>query len=140
MSAPRIFVLSAAPYWRQAVAYIDSRWAVQAREGRPLVVRVSEDRLTRTTAQNSRLWAMLADISEQVEWHGQRLGSEDWKHVFTAALKRQRVVPGLDGGFVVLGSATSRMTIGEMSELIDLMTAFGAERGVRFADQEQEAA
>lgn len=134
MSAPRIFVLSSEPYYRQAMACIDSTWASQARAGRPLVVKVSEDRLTRTTAQNARLWAMLADISEQVEWHGQRLAPEDWKHVFTSALNRQRVVPGLDGGFVVLGTATSRMTIGEMGDLIDLMLAFGTDRGVRFAE------
>ncbi len=57
----------------------------------------------RSDAQNRRLWAMLTDVSQQVEWHGQKLAPEDWKHIFSASLKQQRAVPGLDGGFVVLG-------------------------------------
>jgi hypothetical protein len=86
----------------------------------------------RSDAQNRRLWAMLRDISEQVDWHGNKLSDEEWKDVFTAALKRQRVVPGLDGGFVVCGQRTSKMTKAEMSELQELMEAFGAQQGVKF--------
>ena len=55
------------------------------------------------------------------------------RYFFTAALKRQDVVPGIDGGFVVLGKETSKMTIAEMGELMTLMEAFGAEKGVRFS-------
>lgn len=86
----------------------------------------------RSNVQNRRLWAMLTDISRQVDWHGQKLSPDDWKHIFSASLKKQRAVPGLDGGFVVLGLSTSRMTKGEMSDLQQLMEAFGAERGVIF--------
>jgi len=87
---------------------------------------------TRSLAQNARLWAMLTDISEQVDWYGRKLTPEEWKHVFSAALKKQDVVPGLDGGFVVLGLSTSKMTIAEMCDMQTLMEAFGAERGVKF--------
>lgn len=87
----------------------------------------------RSDAQNRRLWAMLTEISQQVDWYGQKLTAEEWKHVFSASLKRQKAVPGLDGGFVVLGQSTSKMTKGEMSELQTLMEAFGAERGVKFS-------
>ena len=89
---------------------------------------------TRTIEQNNRMWAMLGDVARQVNWHGQYLQDHEWKDIFTAALKRQKVVPGLDGGFVVLGTSTRRMTIGEMSELMELMAAFGAEHDVRFKD------
>ena len=88
---------------------------------------------TRSLEQNSRLWAMLDEISDQVDWYGRKLTAEEWKHVFTAALKKQDVVPGLDGGFVVLGTSTSKMTKSEMSDLQTLMEAFGAEKGVRFS-------
>jgi hypothetical protein len=87
---------------------------------------------TRSTAQNRLMWSALGDLARQVEWHGQRLTADDWKAMCTAALKRQRVVPGLDGGFVVLGQSTSRMTRAEMTELIDFVHAFGAQRGVRW--------
>lgn len=91
---------------------------------------------TRSLEQNSRMWAMLTEISEQVEWYGNRLTAEEWKDVFSAAMKRAKVVPGLDGGFVVCGQSTSKMTRAEMSEMQTLMEAFGAERGVKFSAME----
>ena len=74
---------------------------------------------------------MLTDVSNQVDWYGQKLSPDDWKNVFTSALKKERVVPGINGGFVVLGQSTSKMTKAEMCELQELIEAFAAERGVR---------
>lgn len=88
---------------------------------------------TRSYQQNARLWAMLTDISKQIDWYGRKLSPDDWKHVFSAALKKQDAVPGIDGGFVVLGLSTSKMTKAEMCDLQTLMEAFGAERNVRFS-------
>ncbi|ARK42633.1 recombination protein NinB [Burkholderia pseudomallei] len=89
---------------------------------------------TRSLDQNAKMWAMLADVSRQVDWYGQKLTSEEWKDVLTAALKKQKAVPGIDGGFVVIGARTRNMTIKEMSELVELMYAFGAERDVKWSD------
>lgn len=102
--------------------------------GHRMVVEVKPE--TRSLAQNARLWAMLTDISKQVDWYGRKLTPEEWKHVFTASLTKQDVVPGLDGGFVILGKSTSSMTKGEMSELQELMQAFGAQQSVRFTAPE----
>ena len=102
-----------------------------------LVIELRQEK--RTDAQNRRLWAMLTEISNQVVWYGNKLTPEEWKCVFTASLKRQKVVPGLDGGFVVLGQSTSKMTKDEMSELQELMAAFGAEQGVTFMETQIEA-
>jgi hypothetical protein len=88
----------------------------------------------RSTPQNRRMWAMLGEIARQVDWYGQKLDSEDWKHVFTSSLKKQRTVPGIDGGFCVLGTSTSDMTVEEMTELMELMAAFGASHNVEFAE------
>jgi hypothetical protein len=88
---------------------------------------------TRSLEQNSRLWSLLTDISRQVDWYGRKLTPHDWKHVFTASLKKQDVVPGIDGGFVVLGASTSKMTKAEMCDLQTLIEAFGAEKNVRFS-------
>lgn len=99
--------------------------------GKPMIVEIKKS--TRSLEQNSRLWASLAEVSEQVNWHGRTLTPEEWKHVFTASLKRQDVVQGLDGGFVVLGQSTSNMTKAELSDLLELIYAFGAEHGVKFS-------
>ena len=93
---------------------------------------------TRSLEQNARMWAQLEDISRQVDWYGQKLSKEEWKDVFSAALKRQKVVPGLDGGFVVCGQRTSKMGKREMSDLLELMNAFCAERGVKLSAPEWE--
>ena len=79
---------------------------------------------------------MLGDISRQVEWHGQKLSAEDWKTIGTASLRKCRFVPGIDPGTVVpLGLRTSDMTKAEMTELIESLFAFGAERGVQWTDE-----
>lgn len=105
---------------------------------RPLQVTIQED--TRSLAQNRMLWACLHDVSQQIVWYGRKLDSESWKHVFSAALKKQETVPGIDGGFVVLGQSTSKMRVSEMRDLITIIHAFGAEHDVRFSDESAQAA
>jgi hypothetical protein len=102
--------------------------------GHRMVVEIKPE--TRTLAQNARLWAMLTDVAKQVDWYGRKLSAEEWKHVMTASMTKQDVVPGIDGGFVVLGKSTSKMTKPEMSELQDLIEAFGAQQNVRFTAPE----
>ncbi|KAB8312954.1 recombination protein NinB [Erwinia endophytica] len=99
----------------------------------PLVVTISE--MTRSVAQNDKMWAMLTDISKQVEWYSNWLEPEEWKHVITAALKGQKTVPGINGGFVVLGLSTSKMTIREMCDVIECAYAFGTEHDVKWKDE-----
>ena len=97
------------------------------------VVRITEP--TRTLESNALLWVLLGEVSKQVEWYGSKLTAEEWKDVFSASLKKQKVVPALDGGFVVCGQRTSKMTKSEFSDLIELIQAFGAERGVNFDER-----
>lgn len=101
--------------------------------GKPVVVKL--ERQKRTVDQNAKMWSMLTEVSKQVDWYGEKLSPEDWKHVFTASLSKQRAVPGIDGGFVILGKATSKMTKAQIADLIELIYAFGAEHEVRFNDQ-----
>lgn len=109
--------------------------------GRSVKVTVDELRGKRSSDQNAKLWAMLHDVARQVEWpvdgRLQRLTAEEWKDVFSAAWrKHQRVAQGIDGGFVILGERTSRMKVAEMVDLIEIISAFGAERGVEFDEGE----
>jgi hypothetical protein len=93
------------------------------------VVEIKEK--TRSLEQNSLLWALLTDVSRQVDWYGRRLSPENWKNVFSAALKKQDVVPNIDGdGFVVLGQSTSKMGKREFGDLVEIIQSFGAQRGV----------
>lgn len=88
---------------------------------------------TRTLDQNARLWALLTEVSNQVLWHGEKLSPEDWKHLFSASLKKQKLVQGIDGGLVVLGLSTSKMTVSEMGDLMTIIEMFGANHDVKFS-------
>lgn len=94
----------------------------------------------RTLDQNSKLWAMLTDVSTQLAWHGQRLSPDDWKLVFLASLKQEmRLVPNIDGnGFVQLGRSSSDLSKEEMGDLFEIIAAFGAQHGVTFYDPDHE--
>ena len=114
-----------------AEAWVYAKAALMA--GHRLTLDVKPEK--RSNEQNRRLWALLTDVSRQVDWYGQKMTPEDWKTMFTAALKRERVVPGINGALVVLGQSTSRMTKAEMSELQELIEAFGSEKGVAFQNE-----
>lgn len=92
----------------------------------------------RTIPQNSRLWALLTDVARQATWAGKKRTTEEWKDLFTGAVKAAaqnlEVVPGLEGGFMILGLRTSEMSVAEMCELQDYIEAWGAQNGVEFSD------
>lgn len=108
--------------------------AIEAVRTAPYGYTVQVKPKTRTIEQNSKLWACLTDVSKQVVWHGRKLSPEDWKHVFTAGMKKQDVVLGLDNQLVVLGLSTSKMTVRELSDLVEIIHAFGVEHNVKFSD------
>jgi hypothetical protein len=84
---------------------------------------------------------MLTDVATQLKWHGLSLSTDDWKLIFLDALKRElRMVPNIDGsGFVNLGRSSSDLSKEEMTNLIELIAAFGANHGVVFHDPESQA-
>lgn len=128
----RAVVIIQTPADRQKVA----KWAANVEAG----TKVEFRKKTRSIDQNALLWSCLGEISRQVDWYGQKLSAEDWKDVFTASLRRARVVPGLDAGtYVPLGMRTSDMTKEEFSNLLELMFAFAAERGVALNTDEVAA-
>ena len=90
---------------------------------------------TRNLEQNALMWALLAELSKQTDWHGIKLSPDEFKDLLSAGLVKSKVVPNIEGnGFVVLGQRTSNMSKREMAELIELIYAFGAQRGVVFGD------
>ena len=99
--------------------------------GNKLVLTIEQEK--RSQEQNALMWSVLTDLSKQVLWHGEKLTKDEYKDLLTAGLKKQRAILGIDGGFVVLGSSTSKMTKQEMTDLITLAHAFGDEREVKWS-------
>lgn len=111
-----------------------SRWIDKA----PFGTRVEFKASKRSLPQNDRMWAMLTDVATQLKWHSIGLTPDDWKLVFLDSLNREsRFVPNIDGtGFVNLGRSSADLSKEEMSELIELIFAFGAQHGVKFNEPE----
>ena len=91
---------------------------------------------TRSLAQNNLMWSCLTDLSTQLQWCGKKMTPEGWKDFITAHIDGQDIVPNMDGtGFVTIGrgKSTSQMTIKEMTEVIELCHAFGADKNVKWS-------
>ena len=115
-----------------------ARWCMTA----PLNTRVEFKEAKRSIPQNARMWVMLTDVAQQVQWHGQRLSADDWKLIFLSGLNQEmRLVPNITGnGFVNLGRSSSDLSKSEMGDLMELIAAFGAQHGVTFHEHEEVAA
>ncbi|HGY1897163.1 TPA: recombination protein NinB [Klebsiella aerogenes] len=105
---------------------------------RPLILDIKE--MTRTLDQNRKMWPLLKDLSDQVTWFGNKYDSDDWKDLITAMVAKakkqeQRMAPGLDGGVVMFGQRTSKMTVRQMVEVIDAIYWFGTQHGVKFSEK-----
>lgn len=91
---------------------------------------------SRTLDQNAAQWPILQAFSEQLTWpiNGAmvKMDADDWKDVLTAAFKKEtvRIAQGLDGGMVMLGMRTSKMSKKEFSEYLEFLHATAVLRGV----------
>lgn len=103
----------------------------------PVVVTLGRE--LRSTDQNAKMWAMLSDVARQAHLviNGEQVKAspEDWKDVFTAALRKEsRMALGIDGGVVILGMRTSRMRKAEFRDLVELIYAYGAQNQIRWSE------
>ena len=89
----------------------------------------------RTVEQNDKLWALLSDIS-RAKPEGRMHTPEVWKCLFMQACGHAvQFEVGLDEKPFPVGFRSSRMTKAQMSEMIEFVLAWGAEKGVQFADE-----
>lgn len=97
--------------------------------------RVKVEPPLRTTDQNSKLWAMLNDVA-RAKPEGRDWVPETWKAAFMHFLGHQVMfAEGLDGsGPFPIGFRTSRLTVKQMIDLIDVITAYGSEHGVEWRE------
>ena len=88
----------------------------------------------RTLAQNKLMWALLNEVSTQLEWGGEFREPEDWKCAFMKSMGcKLRFMPALDGnGVVALGYRSSKLTKEKFSDLIETIYSEALSRGVVF--------
>ena len=117
--------------------------AIQWVQKAPTGSRVEFKGPARSLNQNSRFWAMLTDVAVQGRINGRRFNTGQWKLMFLHAYSEERGVeikylPALNrAGMVPCGRSSSDLSVGEMSELMDFISAWGAENNIKFHDQEE---
>ena len=124
---PHYLILANPSVRARAKAMIDA-----AIEGTRIVFRDPK----RTSDQNSKMWPMLQELADQTDWHGRVLKKEGWKMVLMSGLRDEiDPIPNWKGdGVIDLNSSTSELSVSEMSSLIEMIYAFGAQRSVVFND------
>lgn len=114
-------------YWRKK--------AIRLVEVAPLghVVTVSPPK--RSTDQNSRFWAMLSDIS-RAKPDGRTHTPETWRDLFMHAMGHAtRFEMGLNGEPFPIGFRSSRLSKSQMSDMMEFMSAWAAEKGIVLHDE-----
>lgn len=114
--------------------------AIKWIKGAPDKTRVEFREPKRSLEQNAKMWSMLTDIATQKEHFGRRYTPDEWKVLMMHALGQEvRFIPSLDGAsFIPLGHRSSDLGKAEMSELIEMMHAWGAQNGVVFHESSDD--
>ena len=87
----------------------------------------------RSSDQNAAMWSVLTQINRQRPVHnGVKMSAVLWKAVFMQALGAELVMlPTLEGdGLFPFGHRSSKLTVSEMGDLIELMLAWAATEGL----------
>ena len=98
------------------------------------VVNVRE--ATRTNEQNSKMQVLLSDVS-RAKPENRVMTTEQWKGVFMDACGyEQTFIENLERtSFLCLGFKSSRLTVAEMSDLIECIYEYGARHDVRWSEE-----
>lgn len=133
----RMFILAHQEARRRAMDCIAS-----APDG--YVVTVKEP--TRSLDQNAAQWPILQAFADQLRWpvNGAmvQLTPEEFKDILTAAFQGEsvRLAQGLNGGVVMLGMRTSKMSKMQFSDWLEFLKATATLRGVEIYEHEGETA
>lgn len=96
------------------------------------VVNIREGK--RTTEQNDKMWAMISDVS-RAKPDGRMATPETWKALFMHACGHEvQFVLGLNEEPFPVGFRSSRLSVGQMADLITFIYQFGDEHEVRWTE------
>jgi hypothetical protein len=115
------------------------RWVEQA----PFGMAVEFKDKNRSGDQNSAMWSLLTQITRQRPHHnGVKMSAVLWKAVFMQALGAELVMlPTLEcDGLFPFGHRSSKLTVPQMSDLIELMLSWAAKEGLVIEHFDAEAA
>lgn len=94
---------------------------------------------SRTTEQNSLMWALLSELS-RAKPEGRTLTPDVWKAVMMNACGHAvQFEMGINGEPFPIGFRSSRLSKSQMSDLIEQIYEYGARCGVEFSERRDAA-
>lgn len=77
-----------------------------------------------TEQQRKILNAACGDLAAQINWHGNRLSKDDWRHMISGTILGWRMMPAIDrgegrAGFIMLGGSSLNLS---KEQCIDAIT------------------
>lgn len=143
--AKKTIKFTPANFW-QAFTYAGKILREFIDRGNPFNLTIQEP--TRSDRQNALLHAQISDISKQLQHLGQNLPLEFWKAGLVDLFEQAKldnseklrfpseIMPALDnsGRFISLRASTAKFSVKEANEFIEFLFLYGAENGVKFAD------
>jgi len=123
----RSFLLSQEPHLLACLAFLRANWKVMADDGKPLVVTVQEKGAKRTVDQNSRLHALLRDISEQAWVNGKQFDQETWKEFARRKWIGVEEITLPDGTRTERGMSTTTLSVDEFGKFMTQIELYAAE-------------
>lgn len=69
-------------------------------------------------------------LANQIDWHGQRLSKDDFRHLISGTVLGWRMMPAIDlgtgaAGFIMLGGSSLKLTKAECTEAITMAFHIG---------------
>lgn len=101
---------------------------------------VNVKQANRTNDQNALMWSLLSEIS-RARPEGRVYPPETWKVLFMHSLGfQQRFELALDGqGVIPIGYRSSRLTVQQMSDLIEVIHEYAARHGIALKEDRHAA-
>lgn len=98
------------------------------------------DEPNRSLEQNAMFWTLVGQVQKaRPLHHGVRMTPELWRVVFMDELGAEQVfIPRLNGdGMIPAGHRSSKLSVKQMTDLIELVTAFCAREGIELREMEK---
>ena len=109
--------------------------AIQAVRDAPAGFVVTVQEPNRSSLQNAFYWAVLGEISEQVEPGGKHFGPDTWHEYFKGQYLDPEVLELPGGRYKFVEPTTTKLGRGAFSDYIEQILSWAAEQGVMFCDK-----
>jgi len=97
------------------------------------VVKISP--LTRSNEQNNKMWALIEDVMNAMP-EGRQHTKEVWKAIFMNALGHETAFAiGINNEIFPIGFKSSQLSVRQMSDLIEVIYAYGAKHNVKWSEK-----